>query len=53
MGIGQSIINEDVNVLSIKVTAIDTTSLSASDIFSLTVANINDPPTLENLFQIK
>ncbi|KPA17908.1 Dystroglycan-type cadherin-like domain protein, partial [Candidatus Magnetomorum sp. HK-1] len=41
-------LNEDVTVLSIKVTAMDTTSLSVSDIFSLTVVNTNDPPTLEN-----
>jgi hypothetical protein len=43
-------LNEDVAVLRIKVTAIDTTSLSVSDIFSLTVANVNDPPTLEKPF---
>ncbi|MEB3270424.1 MAG: putative Ig domain-containing protein, partial [Synechococcus sp.] len=39
-------LNADVGTLSIVVTATDGSSTSISDTFDLTVANVNDPPTL-------
>ncbi|ETR67966.1 MAG: hypothetical protein OMM_11022, partial [Candidatus Magnetoglobus multicellularis str. Araruama] len=42
--------NDDVGIITIKVTAMDGASATVSDIFSLTVANVNDPPTLEKPF---
>ena len=43
--------NEDVDILAIKVTATDTSELSVSDIFYLTIVNINDAPTLVHPIQ--
>ncbi|KPA15353.1 hypothetical protein MHK_004440, partial [Candidatus Magnetomorum sp. HK-1] len=40
--------NDDVGTISIKVTATDTSSASASDVFALTINNTNDAPTVAN-----
>ncbi|KPA15630.1 hypothetical protein MHK_004163, partial [Candidatus Magnetomorum sp. HK-1] len=40
--------NDNVGTLSIKVTATDTSSESITDIFTLTINNTNDAPTLAN-----
>ncbi|MCP4993429.1 MAG: hypothetical protein GY934_06545, partial [Gammaproteobacteria bacterium] len=40
--------NADVGELQIKVTATDSDGASASDIFSMTVANVNNAPVLDN-----
>jgi Ca2+-binding RTX toxin-like protein len=40
--------NEDVGVLSLKVTATDTGALSVSDVFDVAIANTNDAPVLAN-----
>ncbi|KPA12548.1 Dystroglycan-type cadherin-like domain protein, partial [Candidatus Magnetomorum sp. HK-1] len=40
--------NDNVGTISIKVTATDTSSVSVSDIFALTVNNTNDAPTVAN-----
>ncbi|MBF0449847.1 MAG: carboxypeptidase regulatory-like domain-containing protein, partial [Candidatus Magnetomorum sp.] len=44
-------VNEDVGILSIKVTAIDTSEASVSDVFYLTIINTNDKPILANPIQ--
>ncbi|QLE59832.1 putative Ig domain-containing protein [Nostoc sp. TCL26-01] len=41
--------NDDVATLNIKLTATDTAGTTATDTFALTVANINDAPTLSNI----
>ncbi|MDZ7953955.1 putative Ig domain-containing protein [Nostoc sp. DedQUE09] len=41
-------LNENVGSLNIKVTATDTASAQVSDIFVLTVKNVNDPPEVRN-----
>ncbi|KPA19342.1 adhesin, partial [Candidatus Magnetomorum sp. HK-1] len=43
--------NNDVDILAIKVIATDTSELSVSDIFYLTIVNINDAPILVNPIQ--
>ena len=40
--------NDDVGVISVKVTATDNSDASASDTFDLTVQNTNDAPTVAN-----
>ena len=40
--------NGDVGALSVQVTATDTSGASVSDVFGLTVANVNDAPTVAN-----
>ncbi|WP_198378980.1 putative Ig domain-containing protein, partial [Neoroseomonas rubea] len=40
--------NDDVGTISVRVTATDSSGSSASDDFTLTVANTNDAPTLAN-----
>ncbi len=39
--------NDDVGILEVKVTATDGNSASVSDTFEITVANVNDAPTVE------
>jgi Ca2+-binding RTX toxin-like protein len=39
--------NDDVGSVSIELTATDASGASASDVFDITVANVNDAPTLE------
>jgi Ca2+-binding RTX toxin-like protein len=43
--------NSDVGVLSIKVTATDTSGATAFDVFDLTIENVNDEPTLDGQFE--
>ncbi|MDZ7949786.1 putative Ig domain-containing protein [Nostoc sp. DedQUE09] len=38
--------NQDVGSINIKVTATDTTANQASDVFKITINNVNDPPVL-------
>lgn len=38
--------NADVGVLQLRITATDSSAASASDVFAVTVADVNDPPTL-------
>ena len=40
--------NVDVGVLGVKIVATDSGGLSSSDVFNLTVSNVNDAPTLAN-----
>ena len=39
--------NDDVGILSVKVTATDGDSASVSDIFDIDIGNVNDPPVVE------
>src|SRR5262249_36509322 len=41
-------LNADVGTVSVRVTATDTSSATASDVFAIAVANTNDAPTLAN-----
>ncbi len=40
--------NDDVGILALKVTATDTSGASVSDVFNVTVLNVNDPPVIAN-----
>jgi Ca2+-binding RTX toxin-like protein len=42
-------LQDDVGVLQVRLTATDTGGLSAADTFDITVANVNDAPTLASL----
>ena len=44
-------INQDVGVLSIRVTATDTAGVVASQTFNLTVDNVNDAPVANSLLE--